>query len=460
MSKTHHKRGPSKHAARLLCALLLAGALCATITWAVAPGPAAGRRPRPSAVLFIGDGMGPAYVTATRVARGGSAGRLHIDEMPYTALVRTWSADSPVTDSAAAATAMACGRKTVNGVLCEDASAVYGKQDGRRLEPLALWARARGIRVGVVTTARVTHATPAAFYAVQKNRDAEREIARQALASPLDLLLGGGWRFFRPSPPAREEDGWAPSDSEDLEAAARAKGWTVVDSAASLRRAAGEPGRILGLFAESHMPYETPDAARSAPTLAGMTRFAIGRLMATGDPFFLMVEGGRIDHAGHANWARTLIDETVAFDEAIGAALALLDRKSTLVLVTADHETGGLAINGYPSEKEGILGTVRPEEEEGPPYPVLSFASGPGTRPRAPDAPDPEAAPRGAEDPRPSGIPLKSAAHTGVDVALYAWGAGSEWAHGTLDNTAVHVLLQAHLGGTAPDREALTHPPR
>jgi len=411
-------------------------------------------------VLFIGDGMGPAYVTATRLARGGAAGHLHLDDMPYTALVRTWAADSPVTDSAAAATAMACGRKTVNGVLCEDETAIEAKQDGKKLEPLAIWAAKRGIRVGLVTTTRVTHATPAAFYAPQKNRDAERDIARQAVSSPVELLLGGGRRFFRPAPPAAEEDGWSPSDHEDLLAAAQAGGWTVVDSSEAMRRAAKVRGRILGLFSESHLPYETPGLERTAPTLVEMTRFAIDRLKSSGGPFFLMVEGGRIDHAGHSNWARTLVDETAAFDEAIGVALGSLDPKTTLVLATADHETGGLAINGYPGWKDGILGVGKAGEGGGASYPVLTFASGPGVKAPSPGPEGDESPPHGAEDLRPSGIPLSSAAHTGVDVMLYAWGAGAGRAHGTLENTAIHLLLQAQLQGTSPDRLSLTRAPR
>ena len=449
------RRGPSL--AAFFATLFVHLAAISTGSGAPATGasPARPAKPAPrSAVLFIGDGMGPAYVTVTRLARGGSAGRLAIDTLPYTALARTYSADGPVTDSAAAATAMSCGRKTVNGVLGEDATAIYGKRDGARLEALGIWSRKHGIRVGIVTTARVTHATPAAFYACENNRDAERAIARQAIASPVDLLLGGGVRFFLPRSPAREENGWMPSDTEDLEASARARGWTIVDSGEALERLPPGRSRILGLFAADHMPYETPGAARSAPTLVRMTRFAIGRLKAIGDPFFLMVEGGRIDHAGHANWARTLIDETAAFDDAIGAALAMLDPKTTLVLVTADHETGGLAINGYPGEAEGILGAAA-SDEGGAPYPVLTFATGPGTK-----GEEKEPAPHGAEDPRPSGIALQSAAHTGVDVALYGWGSGAEAVRGTLDNTAIYSILRGQLEGSVPAHESLTRAPR
>ena len=446
---------------RSLLAVVLAvagvsAALCA------APGP------RRSAVLFIGDGMGPAYVTTTRVARGGSGGRLRIDSLPYTALSRTHSSDSPVTDSAAAASAMACGQKTANGVLCEDATAVYGKSDGRKLESIAVWAKKRGLRVGLVTTTTVTHATPAAFYAQEKDRDNEAGIARQAAGCGFDLLLGGGRKFF----------------PDDVRAEARTAGWTIVETADALRALGGRPDRALGLFAEGHVPYQPEieaararpaapavgeagaaageaapgtsgggeaagdPAARTAPTLVEMTRFAIDALRKSGKPFFLMVEGGRIDHAGHANWARTLVDETAAFDEAIGYAVDTLDPKTTLVLVTADHETGGLAMNGYPDEKDGIWSAYRDPfgDKEDEPYPVITFTSGPGTRKQD------RHPPHGSDDPRPSGLAMGSAAHTGVDVALYAWGAGADRVHGTLENTAIYTILREHLEGKRPGR--------
>ncbi len=437
---------------RDLVALVLAAvgvAAFASAARAGAPaGPETGRSrtaPR-SAVLFIGDGMGPAYVTVTRVALGGSGGGLRMDMLPYTALSRTHSADSPVTDSAAAASAMACGQKTANGVLCEDATAVYAKQDGRKLEPIAVWAKKRGLRVGLVTTTTVTHATPAAFYANHRDREAEEEIAKQAVASGFDLILGGGRRYF----------------PEDLRAEAQLKGWVIVETADALRTITNLDRHVLGLFADRYVPYQPEieavrkkanaggrqDAARTAPTLVEMTRFAIDILRKSGQPFFLMVEGGRIDHAGHANWARTLVDETAAFDESIGYAIDTLDPKTTLVLVTADHETGGLAMNGYPDEKDGIWSSYAdPDAEKGDePYPVVTFSSGPGTKRQTQEPP------HGADDPRPSGTSLGSAAHTGVDVALYAWGAGAERVHGTLENTAIYSILRAHLEGRPPER--------
>lgn len=423
-----------RSAAGVLLAACLAATACA--------GADAARQGR-SAVLFVGDGMGPAYVTATRLARAGPAGRLHLDDMPHTALVRTRPAGGLVADSAAAASAMACGQKTVNGVLCQDATAVRGESDGRRLEPIGAWAAKRGVRVGIVTTTAVTDATPAAFFAVDNSRDHQRSIARQAIGSDLDFLLGGGRRYFAADPPAAAEDGWSPDDAEDLEATARTRGWRLVDSAPGLRGVTSLEAPVLGLFAPEDLPYETEGKeGRTAPTLLEMTGWAIGALKKTGAPFLLIVEGGRPDHAGHANWARTLVDEMAALDAAVGRAMEMLDPKTTLLLVTGDHETGGLAINGYPEEKDGIWSSYG-SRRGGDSYPVLTFSSGPGLENR-------KRAPHGPDDPRPSGIHLRSAAHTGVDVPLYAWGAGSDGIHGTIENTAIHSILKATLEGRDP----------
>jgi alkaline phosphatase len=426
-------------------------------------GEAAAPPAQTSAVLFIGDGMGPGYITAARVALGGSSGRLRLDDMPYTAVMRTHSEDSPVTDSAAAASAMGCGRKTASGVICQDESAIYAARDGKPLESIAIWAKKRGLRVGVITNTRVTHASPAAFYAIHNDRDQERDLARQAVASPLDILLGGGRATFLPEP--HDVGGRLPDDVEDLEATARGRGWRVVTTADELFALTTPEEPVLGLFAESHLPYEiemdrAPTAGRraertrTAPTLVEMVSWAIDRLVGSGDPFLLIVEGGRIDHAGHDNRARAAIVEMAALDEAVGIALDRLDPQTTLLLVTADHDTGGLTINGYPKEEAGIWGTYR--TEWGPPetYSVLTFSTGPGLEDREASLPEE------SEDRRPSGTRLESAAHTALDVHLYAWGREAEQVHGTFENTAVYWLLRAHLEGEEPDRATLTRAPR
>ncbi|MCZ6695005.1 MAG: alkaline phosphatase [Acidobacteria bacterium] len=414
-----------------------------------------------SAVLFIGDGMGPGYVTAARLTLRGTRGRLRLDEIPYTAVMRNYATDSPVTDSAAAASAMACGHKTANGVICQDASAISGERDGRRLESIALWAKRRGMRVGIVTTTRVTHATPAAFFGTHNDREEERDLARQAIDSPLDFIIGGGLRVFTPE--RIDSETWAVDDDEDLMATAREQGWVVVEDAASLMQITTLEKPVLGLFADSHLPYEWdsgPDAGhdggsdepRSAPTLLQMTTWAIDRLLGSAEPFLLVVEAGRIDHAGHDNRARTAMHEVKALDDSVGVALDRLDPESTLVLVTADHETGGLVINGYPDEKDGIWGTYYSKWQDRT-YTVLTFATGPGMGESSLESFD------ASEDRRPSGVRLKSAAHTGMDVLLYGWGRGAEQVHGTVDNTAIYPLLRSHIEGTRPVRGDLINPP-
>jgi len=182
-----------------------------------------------------------------------------------------------------------------------------------------------------------------------------------------------------------------------------------------------------------------------------MTRFALARLLAAGAPFLLVVEGGRIDHAGHENWARTLVGEMEAFDASIGAVIDRLDPETALVLVTADHETGGLALNGYPDEAAGVWGRYHAVGEGD--WPVLTFATGPGL------TTDPAQAPWREADPRPATVTAPSAAHTGVDVPLYAWGKGAEQVHGTLENTAVYWILRGFVDATVPSRRQLTGGP-
>ena len=409
-----------------------------------------------SAVLFIADGMGPGYVTVTRVARGGPHGSLRLDELPHTAVMRTYASDSPVTDSAAAASALACGRKAPNGVICQDSKAVYGVKDGERLESIAMRAAKRGLRVGIVSTARVTHATPASFYATQNAREEERDIARQAIESTVDFILGGGREKFDARSP--KGDSWSGDDSEDLEMTARRKGWIIVTTAEELLGVKSLGSPVLGLFARNHLPYEIEiskreeagkRAARTAPTIVEMTGWAVDRLQETGDPFLLIVEGGRIDHAGHENRLRTLIEETIVFDRAVGYAIDRLDPENAMVLVTSDHETGGLTMNGYPTWEDGIW-TDYEAGSYGEAYSVLTFMTGPGTG---------GGVPRGADeqgDVRPSGFRLDSGAHTGTDVTLYGWGKGADQVRGTLENTAVYWLLRSHLEGTEPDRRLLT----
>ena len=300
-----------------LAAAVLAVALGCAAASRPAPAPTAAAaasavRPR-AVVLFIGDGMGFPQLAVTRDLLYGKGERLALERgLPVTGIVSTWSASNFVTDSGAAATALGCGVKTDNREV--------GRDPGERpLRCIAEVARAHGWRIGYVTTTRITHATPAAFYAHGQRYDDEAGFAPQLLAQAPDLALGGGAGLFLPASAGGDR-----KDGRDLLAAARQAGYTVWTQAAEV--AAPPPARLLGLFARDHLPFELdreglPEAERP-PSLAALTRLALDVLGREDGGFFLMVEGGRIDHAAHGFDPAGTAAETRAFDRAVEEALA------------------------------------------------------------------------------------------------------------------------------------------
>ena len=282
-------------------------------------------------ILLIGDGTGPQQfgllmdwadaagkspTAFERLANAGTTGAL-----------RTAPADEPLTDSAAGATALACGVSTVNGAISVDPS-------GKKLTTCLEDARAKGRRTGLVTTTTVTHATPACFAAHVGNRGEEGEIAQQYVHQGLgaDVTFGGGRKFF----------------PESLLAEAGEKGWKLVQTREELAALPAGTQKALGLFSKSHVPYaidrDQPGEAQ-APSLADMTRKALEILSQDDKGFFLMVEGGRIDHACHGNDAPAALGELREFDDTIALCEEFRAKHpDTLVIVTADHETGGLTV--------------------------------------------------------------------------------------------------------------------
>lgn len=295
--------------------------------------PAAIPAPR-SVILVIGDGMGPQAIglllDAAEAAGGAPTALGSLIAEADRSLVRTRSADSPVTDSAASATAIATGVDTKNGRVGVD-------PEGKPVRTCLEDARDSGRATALVTTTRITHATPACFAAHVPERADENEIAGQLLAARVDILLGGGARHFLGGP-----------GGQSLPAEIAAGGYHLARSAEELA-AAPRDGRILGLFAASDLPYRIDrDGGAGEPTgipgLAAMTRAALERL----DPargFFLMVEGGRIDHAGHGNDAAALLGEMFELDETLATLREYAARHPDVALIiTADHETGGVCL--------------------------------------------------------------------------------------------------------------------
>ncbi|WP_316671897.1 alkaline phosphatase [uncultured Tolumonas sp.] len=296
---------------------------------------------------FIGDGMGSAQrqVAEYYLQQQKHDPSLHLtmDTLPVTGITTTHSANSLVTDSAAAGTALAAGVKTNNGV-------IGLLPNGTKVTTLLEQARDHGMKTGVVTTTRLTHATPASFISKNPDRDNESAIAEEYLHSGVDYMAGGGYSFF-----VNKNSGLKTKrkDDKDLVSQLTKAGYTTfiseksTDSFMKYQPKAGD--KIFGAFSASHLPYSLDQAQQShTPSLAQLVDKGVTFLSKEGQKkgFFMMVEGGRIDHAGHAHDITGNIDDTLALDEAVKSAMAFYQKhpKETLIIVAADHETGGMGL--------------------------------------------------------------------------------------------------------------------
>ena len=439
-------------------------------------------------VLFVGDGMGVSTVTAARILDGQNRGRpgeenyLSFERFPHLALVKTYNVDAQVPDSAGTMTALMTGHKARAGVLSVAASVPRGDcagAKGKALLTLLEEAQGRGFATGLVSTARVTHATPAAAYAHAADRGWEyaaampeearrdcQDIASQLLAfaggAGVDVVLGGGRAVFLPTTAADPEDPQATGqrrDGRDLiaEWLAGRDGRHFVFDRAGFEALPGR-GQVLGLFAESHMAFEADRAADRGgePSLAEMTAFALSALAAAGPPgYFLIVEGGRIDHAHHFGNAYRALTDTIAFADAVAVAAARVDDDETLLLVTADH-SHTLTIAGYPARGNPILGYAagadgKPQRDlRGVAYTTLGYANGPGGR--ALSRTRDEAAkpvPTAPDYRQRAAHPLAAETHGGEDVPAYALGVGAAAVRGVMDQHELHGVMRAALFGAA-----------
>ena len=278
-------------------------------------------------ILLIGDGMGAGQVTLGRLSAQAENKILNLDSIKVEAQVQTKAANSPVTDSAAAGTSLATGWKTNNGM-------VSVLPDGTPVSTFLEMAQQSKKSTGLVTTTVVTDATPAVFAAHVNGRGEMAEIADQMMAHRINVLLGGGRAYFLP----KSQAGSKRKDESDLLGGAKKSGYSVVGTREELMQV--RSGNLLGLFELEGLTTVAPE-----PTLAELAEKAIQLLSANKNGFFLMVEGGEIDHMAHNGDAPGVVKQFRDFDAAIGVALAFARKnKNTLVIVTADHETGGLAV--------------------------------------------------------------------------------------------------------------------
>ena len=315
-------------------------------------------KPVKNVIIFIGDGMGSAQVTVTRYNTFGPEYRLEIEKMPVIGLVNTYSADDYVTDSAAGATAMATGHKTKNGM------------DGMTPDSLPKETifeaalREKKMSTGLVCTSSITDATPACFVVHVPYRHMDDEIADQIINSNTKIIMGGGRKYFRP---VGTDDG-SRKDNRNLIDSAKVMGYSFVTDSASL--ASAPDGKILGLFSPDGMTTRSPE-----PALADMTKKALKILSKDDNGFILMVEGSQIDWGGHANNLDYVIRQTLLFDDAVKEGLKFAQNDgSTLVIVTADHETGGIALTSKDRKSDKSFGVKwATDGHTGIPVPIYAF---------------------------------------------------------------------------------------
>lgn len=452
-------------------------------------------------ILFVGDGMGISTQTAARILEGqqrgqpGEENRLAFETFPYSALSKTYAWDQQTPDSAPTMTALITGYKTREGMLSVNHLTPRNACDARVVAAHAVpslleMAAARGKATGIVSTARLTHATPGATYAHTAARDWEsdaevaaacpghatpvKDIARQLIEAPpavrhnLKVALGGGRSMFMPRGVADPE--YAARTGRRLDGRDLTAEWvqTRGPGARYIWNRAGfdaldvrHTGPVLGLFEPSHMQYEAdrPTDPAGEPSLAEMTEKAIRLLQRERRGYFLMVEAGRIDHAHHAGNARRALQDTIALSDAVRRAMALTREADTLIVVTADH-SHTFTMAGYPHRGNDILGLVKgvPDEDgqrptvtladDGKPYTTLGYQNGPGVTPATlaagarPDLSrvDTTALPFMQQ----AAVPLQSETHGGEDVAIWARGPRAHLVRGSMEqNWVFHVMRDA-----------------
>ncbi len=459
------------------------------------------KRRAKNVILFVGDGMGISTVAAARILEGqlrgenGEENFLSFEKFPYLALAKTYNTNQQTPDSAGTMTAMMSGIKTKAGVIGVDQTVTRGScassKDAQVITFLEQAEKA-GMSTGVVTTARITHATPAATYAHTPERNWEddhdlpveavengcKDIARQLIELPygngIEVAMGGGRRSFLPRSMEDFEDAGKTGERDDERNLTEE--WVAqYDNAEFIWNKdqfdnidTESTDHLLGLFNRSHMQYnyDIPNDKGGEPTVAEMTEKAIDILDNNRKGYFLMVESGRIDHGHHAGNAYRALDDTIAFSNAIKTAMEKTDPRETLIIVTADH-SHVFTIAGYPTRGNPILGKVvsndssgEPEADyklakDGMPYTAVSYANGRGFA-ILPAGGDPRyglladtgrVADLSFVDTEGQGfhqealVPLSSETHAAEDVAIYSKGPGAYLLHGVQEQNVIYHVM-------------------
>jgi alkaline phosphatase len=435
-------------------------------------------------IFVLGDGMGVSTLTAARIFVGQQQGllgeefALSFETFPHTALIKTYNVDLQTPDSAGTMSALMTGLKTNEGIISLPASVIRGdcssaSAQDKKLPTLLNIAKSKGKSTAVVTTARVTHATPATTYAHSVERNWESndvlpqvakdlgctDIAAQLVADnggSVDIILGGGRRHFLPS-----TEGGKRLEGSNLITQWQQQGGLYVESLKDLQQLTAVKGEaaqeraqpVLGLFASSHLSYAY-QRPKQQPSLQQMTSAALSRLQKNDQGYTLIIEAGRIDHGHHDGTAYKALTETQELHETVAWLLTQVDLQETLIVVTADH-SHTLTLSGYATRGNPILGhvvgndaegypqTIPLKDKQGNPYTALSYRDGPGASINSKS----DGADKDIYDPNHQQIalvPMDYETHGGQDVALYAIGPQAQLFSGTLEQHWVfHVLKYA-----------------
>jgi alkaline phosphatase len=411
-------------------------------------------------ILFIGDGMGISTITATRIFDGqskdmeGEENSLAFDNFENVALIKTYNTNAQVPDSAGTATAIMSGYKTNIGTINVRPGQKYeGCGSIPAIKTLTDRSHSAGKSVGIVTTTRITHATPAAMFAHADNRNWEsdnevpreakdagcKSIAQQMVESEAEIIMGGGTSKF----------------SENQLNTLKAN-YTFAENKADMKNF--KDGKLRALFSKSHMSFEADRDPAKQPSLAEMTETAIKNLKSNQEGYVLMVEAGRIDHAHHGTNAFRALTDAQALNEAVKVAIEMASEE-TLIMVTADH-SHVFTMAGYPVRGNPILGLVKSIDQttglpsdsyekalDGKPYTTLGYHNGPHLRVASADN-----RPLTNEDVQDrnyrqqTAIPMNTETHAGEDVALFGHGPGSENIRGVMEQNKISDVIDLALG--------------
>ncbi|XP_062131369.1 membrane-bound alkaline phosphatase [Drosophila sulfurigaster albostrigata] len=441
-------------------------------------------------IMFLGDGMSIHTITATRNLLGDSSEKVYFEQFPYTGLSKTYCVNRQVADSACTATAYLGGVKGNYGTIGVnanvpryDCTAANGEED--HVDSIAKWAQDAGKDAGFVTTARVTHASPAGVYAHTADRNWENDmevveggcnpeetidIARQLVewevGKNLKVILGGGKKNFLNNT-VRDEAGQRGYrlDGRNLinewlaEKQSRNVSANYVWSRKGLQQLdLDKTDYLLGLFANDHLPYDgdrerNHDLSHLAdPSLTELTETALKVLQRNENGYFLFVEGARIDMAHHDNYARRSLEDTAEFARAIQKARELTSEEDTLIVVTSDH-SHVFSINGYPERTQDITGLSGTLGDDNVPYNILSYANGPGYYASFSQAIGRKViTEKDTKNPlyvSPAMVPLSADTHGGDDVAVFASGPYAQYFSGTYEQANIPALM-ARAAGIGP----------